>query len=279
MKGVYPAILDDPAQGATARELFDAAQAMLRQIEAENWFAPRAVIGFWPANSEGDDIVVWRDEERHTPLAHFNMLRQQAQKTGDRANLCLADFVAPVGQPDWIGGFAVTSGPEVHAISDRLKQEGNDYDSILVQALADRLAEALAELMHMRVRREYWGYAPDEDLTNEQLISETYRGIRPAAGYPACPDHTEKRTLFELLDAEKNTGISLTESCAMWPAASVSGLYFAHPGATYFGVGRIGADQVADYARRKEMTEAEIETWLAQNLAYTPSREPARKIA
>jgi 5-methyltetrahydrofolate--homocysteine methyltransferase len=279
MKGTYPAILDDPDQGETARELFDAAQAMLKRIEEEKWFAPRAVIGFWPANSEGDDVVVWKDETRHTPAAHFNMLRQQAQKSGDRPNLCLADFVAPVGQPDWIGGFAVTAGPEVHEISDRLKREGNDYDSILVQALADRLAEALAELMHQRVRREYWGYAADEDLTNEELIAEKYRGIRPAAGYPACPDHTEKQTLFRLLEAERNTGISLTESCAMWPAASVSGLYFAHPGATYFGVGRIGADQVADYARRKEMSEQDVETWLAQNLAYSPDKKPAREVA
>jgi 5-methyltetrahydrofolate--homocysteine methyltransferase len=280
MKGIYPTILDDPQQGETARELFDAAHAMLERIKTEKWFTPRAVIGFWPANSEGDDIVVWRDEERHTPLTHFNMLRQQAQKTGDRANLCLADFVAPVGQRDWIGGFAVTSGPEVHEISDRMKRDGNDYDSILVQALADRLAEALAELMHQRVRTEYWGYAADEKLTNEELIAEKYRGIRPAAGYPACPDHTEKRTLFRLLEAERNTGLTLTESCAMWPAASVSGLYFSHPGATYFGVGRIGADQVADYARRKEMSEAEVETWLAQNLAYTPNKAaPERKIA
>ncbi|MEM9784755.1 MAG: vitamin B12 dependent-methionine synthase activation domain-containing protein, partial [Pseudomonadota bacterium] len=176
------------------------------------------------------------------------------------------------GAPDWVGGLAGTVGPEGHANADRLKGEGNDYDAIMVQALADRLAEAMAEWLHARVRREFWAYAPDEALSNEALIAERYRGIRPAPGYPACPDHTEKHTLFDLLDAEITTGLTLTESCAMWPAAAVSGLYFSHPDAAYFGVGRIGRDQVADYAARKGMSVAEVERWLAQNLAYTPGK-------
>jgi 5-methyltetrahydrofolate--homocysteine methyltransferase len=278
MKGKFPEILDDPDKGATARELHEAATAMLGRIADESWFRPRAVIGLWPANREGDDITVWADEERGRAAARFHMLRQQGQKSGERANLCLSDFVAPVGTPDWIGGFAVTAGGEAHEIADRFKAEGNDYDAIMVQALADRLAEAMAEWMHMRVRREFWGYAPDEQLPNEALISEEYRGIRPAPGYPACPDHTEKHTLFRLLNAGRHTGLRLTESCAMWPAAAVSGLYFAHPGAAYFGVGRIGRDQVEDYARRKGMEVAEVERWLAPSLAYAPEPERAPEV-
>ena len=230
MRGKYPQILDDPKKGETARELYATAQAMLARIGEERWFHPRAVIGLWPANAEGDDVVVWADDGRDRPAARFCMLRQQGHKTGDRSNFCLSDFVAPEGTPDWIGGFAVTAGAEVHAIAERFKAAGNDYDAITVQALADRLAEAFAEYMHARVRRELWGYAADEALPNEALIAEAYRGIRPAPGYPACPDHTEKRTLFRLLQAEKHTGLWLTESCAMWPAAAVSGFYFAHPG-------------------------------------------------
>ncbi|MEM1129488.1 MAG: methionine synthase [Pseudomonadota bacterium] len=280
MRGVYPVILDHPERGETARELFDQAQTMLARIIDENWFTPRGVIGLWPANREGDDVVVWRDETRKDRLARFCQLRQQGKKSGDKPHMCLSDFVAPMGIPDWIGGFAVTTGPEVHTLSERYKAEGNDYDSIMVQALGDRFAEAFAEALHARVRRALWGYAPGEDLSNADLIRETYRGIRPAAGYPACPDHTEKRTLFELLDAPRHTGLSLTESCAMWPAAAVSGLYFAHPQASYFGVGRIGPDQVADYAVRKGMTIEEVETWLAPNLGYAPERRPeARAIA
>jgi 5-methyltetrahydrofolate--homocysteine methyltransferase len=237
------------------------------------------VVGLWPANADGDDIVVWTGEDRAEEAARFRMLRQQGKKSKDRASLCLADFVAPEGTPDWVGGFAVTAGGEVHEIAERFKAEGNDYDAILVQALADRLAEAMAEWMHMRVRRELWGYAPDEALSNEALIAEEYRGIRPAPGYPACPDHTEKRTLFDLLGAEANTGLSLTESFAMWPAAAVSGLYVAHPDAAYFGVGRIGRDQVEDYAARKGMEIAEIETWLAPSLAYEPGKAAPRVAA
>ncbi|MEL7173299.1 MAG: vitamin B12 dependent-methionine synthase activation domain-containing protein, partial [Pseudomonadota bacterium] len=274
IKGMYPAVLEDAKAGETARELHANATAMLDRIVAERWFCPRAVAALWPANRVGDDITVWADETRTTPAATFHMLRQQGAKSGDRASFCLADFVAPAGIPDWIGGFAVTAGPEVHAIADRLKAEGNDYDAIMAQALADRLAEAMAEWLHARVRRALWGYASDETLDNEALIREAYRGIRPAPGYPACADHTEKRTLFRLLDAEGTTGLTLTESCAMWPAAAVSGLYFAHPGSAYFGVGRIGRDQVTDYAARKGQSVAETERWLAPNLAYSPERSP-----
>jgi 5-methyltetrahydrofolate--homocysteine methyltransferase len=270
MKGSYPAILQDDTKGEAARELFDKAQAMLKRIAAEKWFRPRAVIGLWPANSIGDDIIVWSDDKRNHVAAQFCMLRQQAKKSGERANYCLADFVAPEGQADWLGGFAVTTGAEVHTIADELRAQNNDYDAIMVQALADRIAETLAEAMHRRVRREFWGYAPEENLTPEEIIAENYRGIRPAPGYPACPDHTEKRTLFRLLQAQKHTGLKLTESCAMWPASAVSGFYFSHPEAAYFGVGRIGRDQVAEYAKRKGMTVEAVETWLAPNLAYEP---------
>ncbi|MSU88689.1 methionine synthase [Rhodobacteraceae bacterium 2CG4] len=279
MRGKYPEILDDADKGPTARDLYQNALAMLDRIEAENWFSIRGVVGLWPANRDGDDIIVWRGEDRAAEAARIHMLRQQGSKSRDRANMCLSDFVAPEGTPDWVGGFAVTSGPEVHALAERWKAEGNDYDAILVQSLADRLAEAAAEALHTRVRRSLWGYAAGEDLDNEALIAEAYRGIRPAPGYPACPDHTEKRTLFRLLDAERHTGLRLTESCAMWPASAVSGLYFAHPQSQYFGVGRIGRDQVEDYAARKGMDLAEAERWLAPNLGYTPERASARKIA
>ena len=282
MKGKFPQILDDPDKGETARELYDAAQAMLGRIIDENWFTTRGVVGLFPANSDGDDVIVWADEGRRKEAYRLPMLRQQGTKSGDRAAMCLADLIAPKGTPDWIGGFAVTAGPEVHTISDKLKAEGNDYDSILVQALGDRLAEAYAEALHERVRKSLWGYASDERLTNAELIAEKYRGIRPAPGYPACPDHTEKRTLFDMLDAPEHTGLRLTESCAMWPAAAVSGFMFAHPKSAYFGIGRIGRDQVEDYAARKGMSVADVETWLQPSLSYTPERarpEPERKIA
>ena len=280
MRGAFPQILDDPDKGETARELYDAAHAMLDRIVQQGWFEPRGVAALWPANSDGDDIVVWADDTRKKEAMRFAMLRQQGQKSGDRPHMCLADLVAPLGTDDWLGGFAVTSGPGVHEQAERYKQEGNDYDSILVQALGDRIAEAFAEALHARVRRDLWGYAPDEDLASEDLVRERYRGIRPAAGYPACPDHTEKRKLFELLSATEHTGLELTESCAMWPASAVSGLYFAHPDSAYFGIGRIGPDQVADYAARKEMALAEMEAWLAPNLAYRPERRrDDRKIA
>ncbi|QIE41734.1 methionine synthase [Rhodobacteraceae bacterium SC52] len=272
MRATYPGILDHPQMGEAARELHGNALAMLDRIVTEQWFSPRGVVALWPANSDGDDIIVWSDEDRKTEAARFCMLRQQGAKSKDRASMCLSDFVAPQGTPDWVGGFAVNAGPEVHEIAEKFKAEGNDYDSILVQALGDRLAEAFAEALHARVRRALWGYAPDEALSNEDFISEKYRGIRPAPGYPASPDHTEKRTLFDLLDAPRHAGLELTESCAMWPASAVSGLYFAHPGAAYFGIGRIGADQVSDYAARKGMDLAEMERWLAPNLGYAPGK-------
>jgi 5-methyltetrahydrofolate--homocysteine methyltransferase len=272
MRGTFPAILEHPQMGEAARELYGNARAMLDRIAAEGWFTPRGVVALWPANRDGDDVVIWTGEDRASEATRFPMLRQQGSKSKDRPNLCLADFVAPVGIPDWIGGFAVNAGPEVHSLADRFKAEGNDYDAILVQALGDRLAEAFAEALHARVRRSLWGYAAGEDLSNEDVIAERYRGIRPAAGYPASPDHTEKRRLFALLDAGTHSGLILTESCAMWPSSAVAGLYFAHPGSAYFGIGRIGADQIADYAARKGWEVAEAERWLAPNLAYDPRR-------
>ncbi len=273
LKGRWPAILDDPAVGPEARRLKADADALLARIVAEGLLTARAVVGLLPANSVGtDDIEVYTGEDRRGVLGTLRCLRQQHDKGDGRENLCLADFVAPRerGVPDWIGAFAVTAGHGLEALVAAAQARHDDYTAILAKALADRLAEALAERLHERVRRALWGYAPDEDLANEDLIAERYRGIRPAPGYPACPDHTEKRTLFALLDATARTGITLTESCAMWPAAAVSGWYFAHPDARYFGVGRIGADQVLDYARRKGMSRAEVERWLAANLHYTP---------
>ncbi|AUM75659.1 methionine synthase [Paracoccus jeotgali] len=272
MRGVYPRILDDEKQGEVARALFADAQAMLKRIVDEGWFSPRAVIGFWPANSEGDDIRVFTDESRSQVLATFHTLRQQVTKREGRPNVALSDFVAPMGQPDYLGGFVVTSGPQDHELAARFKAEGDDYSAIMVQALSDRFAEALAEMLHERVRRTHWGYAPDESLSAEELIAEGYGGIRPAPGYPAQPDHTEKLTLFRLLDATEATGVELTESMAMWPGSSVSGLYIGHPDAYYFGVAKIEADQVADYARRKGMDLAEAERWLAPLLNYVPGQ-------
>ncbi|MEQ8602597.1 MAG: methionine synthase [Marivibrio sp.] len=278
MKGSYPKILDDPEKGETARELFDNAQAMLQRIVGETWFRPRAVVGIWPANAVGDDLEVYEDAERKRVRTVMHTLRQQSKKTGERANFALADFVAPKesGVADWIGGFVVQAGEEADEIAKTYEQANDDYNAILVKSLADRLAEAFAERMHERVRREFWGYAADEELPNEQLIAEKYQGIRPAPGYPACPDHLEKRILFDLLDAPKAAGVTLTESCAMWPAAAVSGLYFSHPESRYFGVGRIGRDQIEDYAARIGMSVSETETWLAPSLAYTPERPRAQ---
>ncbi len=272
LKGRYPAILDDPAQGAAARALFDDAQAMLARIVAERWFAPKAAIGFWPANAIGDDIALYADDAGTRDLATLFTLRQQLTKrSGEgRANLALADFVAPIetGRRDYVGGFVVTAGAD-EPVADRFARHNDDYSSILVKALADRLAEAFAEAMHQRVRREFWAYAPDESLMPDELIGEPYRGIRPAPGYPAQPDHTEKATLFRLLDAEARIGVKLTESFAMWPGSSVSGLYLAHPEARYFGVAKVERDQVEDYAARKGIPVAEVERWLAPVLNYT----------
>jgi 5-methyltetrahydrofolate--homocysteine methyltransferase len=271
--GRYPDILEDDTQGEAARALFADAQAMLRRIIDERWFKASGVVGFWPANADGDDIVLFTDETRTTELARLHTLRQQMAKGEGKANVALADFVAPLGQPDWIGGFAVTAGHGERERAAAFKAAGDDYSAILCAALADRLAEAFAEVMHKGVRREMWGYAPGETLTNDELLAETYRGIRPAPGYPAQPDHTEKATLFRLLDARSKAGLELTESMAMTPPASVSGLYFAHPDAHYFGVGKIGRDQVEDYARRKGWSVATAERWLGPVLNYDPSAE------
>ncbi|MGB7037635.1 MAG: methionine synthase, partial [Xanthobacteraceae bacterium] len=272
LRGKYPTILSDPAQGEAARELFADAQAMLQRMTAEQWFRAGAVIGFWPANSEGDDVLLFADETRRKPIATLHTLRQQLARREGRANVALADFVAPreSGLADYIGAFAVSAGLGEDAIAERFKLANDDYSAIMAKALADRLAEALAERMHQRARREFWGYATDETLRSDELIAESYRGIRPAPGYPAQPDHTEKETLFKLLDGETAIGVKLTESFAMWPGASVCGLYFSHPESYYFGVGKIERDQVADYAQRKGLSLTEAERWLAPILNYDP---------
>ncbi|TIV59232.1 methionine synthase [Mesorhizobium sp.] len=272
LKGRYPKILDDEDQGPAARQLFEDAQAMLAKIIAEKWFAPKGVIGFWPANAAGDDIRLFTDEARSHELATFFTLRQQLAKRDGKANVALSDFVAPAdsGKADYVGGFIVTAGIEEVAIAERFERANDDYSSIMVKALADRFAEAFAERMHEKVRKEFWGYAPEENLTPDELIGEPYRGIRPAPGYPAQPDHTEKATLFRLLDGERNAGVSLTESYAMWPGCSVSGIFLAHPESYYFGVAKVERDQVEDYARRKDMPLAEVERWLGPILNYVP---------
>jgi 5-methyltetrahydrofolate--homocysteine methyltransferase len=279
LTGKYPAILDDDKYGAAARALFDDAKAMLDRIVGENWFAARGVVGFWPANAEGDDILVYADEARDRPIATLHTLRQQLARREGRANVALADFIAPKssGIADYVGAFIVTAGIGEDEIAKRFRGANDDYSSIMVKALADRLAEAFAEYLHAKVRRELWGYAPDEALTPRDLIGETYVGIRPAPGYPAQPDHTEKAALFGLLDGEATTGVKLTESFAMWPGASVCGLYFSHPQCHYFGVGKIERDQVEDYARRKGWSAEEAEKWLAPVLNYDPA--PAAQVA
>ena len=268
LKGRVPAIFDHPQYGSAARELYDNARVLLERIVRDGSLTASGVYGFWPANSDVDDIVVFADEERTDERLRFNMLRQQEQIADDKPNRSLADFVAPAssGRRDYVGAFAVTAGLGAGALVSSFERDHDDYQAIMVKALADRLAEAFAEHLHAQVRRE-WGYGRDEALSVEELQAEKFRGIRPAFGYPACPDHTEKRKLFDLLEAS-STGISLTESYAMSPAASVSGLYLAHPRARYFMVGRIGADQVEDYARRKGLSVEEVERWLAPNLAY-----------
>jgi 5-methyltetrahydrofolate--homocysteine methyltransferase len=271
--GRFPAILDDEVVGKAARDLYADASAMLEKIIAERWFEARGVVGFWPANADGDDIVLYTDDSREAERARLFTLRQQMAKAEGKANAALADFIAPIGtRPDYIGAFAVTAGHGELEVANRFKAAGDDYSAILATALADRLAEAFAEALHRKVRTELWGYAPDEPFDLDALIGERYRGIRPAPGYPAQPDHTEKATLFRLLDAEATTGMALTESFAMTPPASVSGLYFAHPDAFYFGVGKIDRDQVADYAARKGWDLATAERWLAPILAYDPAR-------
>ncbi|MDP3410723.1 methionine synthase [Bosea sp. (in: a-proteobacteria)] len=273
MKGRFPAILEDEKQGEAARALWDDAQAMLKRIVEERWFNPKAVIGFWPANAVGDDIRLYTGESRQETLATFHGLRQQLSKRDGKPNMCLSDFIAPEGieRPDYVGAFVVTAGAEEERISEKFARDNDDYRSIMVKALADRFAEAFAERMHQLVRRDYWAYAPDETLSNEDLIREEYRGIRPAPGYPAQPDHTEKATLFELLQAERRVGVKLTESFAMWPGSSVSGIYLSHPDAYYFGVAKVERDQAEDYAARKGMPLHEVERWLAPILNYEPA--------
>ncbi len=270
LAGKFPKILDDDVVGESARSLYEDAQAMLKRIVDENMLSANAVIGFWPANADGDDIVVFEDEQRGAEKLRLHHLRQQTDKPNKQPNYCLSDFVAPAasGKADYIGGFVVTAGLGAEDIARGFEEAHDDYNSILIKALADRLAEAFAERLHELVRKEYWGYANAESLSNDELIGEKYQGIRPAPGYPACPDHTEKATLFSLLDAEKATGVTLTEHYAMFPAASVSGFYFSHPQSKYFGLGKIAKDQVENYATRKGWSLEVAERWLSPNLKY-----------
>ncbi|GAA5178290.1 methionine synthase [Modicisalibacter zincidurans] len=277
LAGKYPRILDDEVVGEAARNLFDDAQAMLAKLVDEKHITARGVIGLWPANSVDDDVIeVYADESRETVVERLHHIRQQTTRNRDGICYSLADFIAPrydvngepSGKPDWIGGFAVTTGHGVDELAKRYERAGDDYNAIMVQALTDRLAEAFAERMHERVRKEYWGYVPDEALDNDALIAENYQGIRPAPGYPACPDHTEKATLFRLLEAEARTGLELTENFAMWPAAAVAGWYFAHPESKYFATGKITRDQVEALADRKGMSSSELERWLSPVLSY-----------
>src|ERR1700733_11968567 len=272
LKGIYPRIFDHPEQGAQARQIFTEANALLYRIIENNLLTARGVYGFFPANAVGDDVALYTDGTRTKELTRFHFLRQQANREGKEPCRSLSDFIAPAETtlPDHIGAFAVTSGIGLKELCDRFRAENDDYNAIMAEALADRLAEAFAECLHKRVREE-WGYGRAEGLSNADLIEEKYRGIRPAAGYPACPDHTEKGPLWHLLDVQKNTGMLITESFAMWPGSSVSGLYFAHPESRYFSLGKIDRDQVADYAARKGMTVAEVERWLGPNLNYDPA--------
>jgi 5-methyltetrahydrofolate--homocysteine methyltransferase len=276
MRGRFPDILNNPASGEAARRLYEDAQAMLDQIIAEKWLRASGVFGLFPANQvDGDDIEVYTDESRSTVLTTLHQLRQQSEGREGAARKSLADFVAPkaTGLRDYVGAFAVTAGLGSTERVMAFKKANDDYNAILLESLADRLAEAFAERLHERVRKEFWGYAPDERLDNEALIGEKYHGIRPAPGYPACPEHTEKKTIWELLDVEANAGIELTESMAMWPGAAVSGLYFSHPDSRYFVLGRVGRDQVEDYARRKGWTVDVAEKWLSPNLGYRTEDE------
>jgi 5-methyltetrahydrofolate--homocysteine methyltransferase len=269
-KRKFPEILDDPEKGEEARKLFIDAKNMLNKVVENNMLQAKAVYGIFPANSVGDDIEVYTDESRTKVLKVFYNLRKQSAENADMINYCLADFIAPKesGVKDYIGAFAVTAGMGIEKWVKQYEADFDDYNSIMIKGIADRLAEALAEYLHLRVRKEFWGYATDEQLAPEQLFVEKYKGIRPAHGYPACPDHSEKKTLFELLDAGKNTGIELTESFMMFPAASVSGLYFANPNSKYFAVGRISKDQAEEYARRKGVSLEQVESWLASNINY-----------
>jgi 5-methyltetrahydrofolate--homocysteine methyltransferase len=269
LKGIYPRILEHETQGVQARQLFAEGNALLDSIIQKNLITARGVYGLFPASAVGDDVELYTDDTRTRVLERFHFLRQQSNKEGSEPCRSLADFIAPkeTGLADHIGAFAVTSGIGLKELCDRFRAENDDYNAIMAEALADRLAEAFAECLHKRVREE-WGYGCEEGLSNAELIQEKYRGIRPAAGYPACPDHTEKGTLWRLLDVQAKTGMLITESFAMWPGSSVSGLYFAHPKSRYFSLGKIDRDQVADYSQRKGMSVAEVERWLGQNLNY-----------
>ena len=274
MRGRYPGLLSDPEIGAQATELHNDALKVLKTIVSEKRFRVRGVMAFWPANRVGDDIELYADTVRSSVIGKFHMLRQQHKKTAGQSNHSLADFIAPrdSGRIDYIGGFAVTAGPEVHTYAESFEKIHDDYTALLVKALGDRFAEAAAEWMHKQAR-DLWGFGLTENLSKEEFIREKYRGIRPAAGYPACPDHTEKWELFRLLNATAHTGITLTESLAMYPASSVSGLYFAAPEARYFAVGKLGRDQIKEYAKRKGMPVAEVEKWLGPYLQYDPDSE------
>ena len=280
LRGRYPGIFNHEKHGEEARKLFADAQKLLEQIASRKLLQPRGVYGLFPAHRVGDDVELYADESRRKVLTGFHFLRQQIEKPDGQPNYCLADFIAPkIHQPstinhqhaDHLGAFAVTTGHGLKELVEKFKADHDDYNAIMAEALADRLAEAFAEYLHKRVREE-WGYGRNEQLSRDELIEEKYRGIRPAAGYPACPDHTEKRILWQLLDVEKNAGIQLTESCAMWPGSSVSGLYFAHPESKYFAVGKLGRDQLLDYHLRKGMTLQEVEKWLGPYLNYDPPK-------
>lgn len=269
LAGRYPKILQDEVVGAEATKLFADAQVMLKRIIAEKWLTANAVFGLFPANTVNhDDIEIYTDESRSSVAMTWHNLRQQTKKPESIPNYCLADYVAPKGVADYIGGFAVTAGIGIDARVDEFEKNNDDYSAILLKSLADRLAEAFAELLHKKVRREFWGYAADEGLDNDELIAEKYRGIRPAPGYPACPEHSEKGPLFELLDAPHRAGITITDSFAMLPTAAVSGFYFSHPEAKYFATGKIAKDQVASYAERKGWDIETAERWLAPVLSY-----------
>ncbi|MDQ2625703.1 MAG: methionine synthase, partial [Actinomycetota bacterium] len=272
MKGRFPDILNNPASGEAARKLYTEAQQMLDTAIEEKWLTANAVIGFFPANAVGDDVEVYTDDTRTEVLTMFHNLRQQGAHRPGIPNRSLGDYIAPkeTGLADYIGAFAVTAGLGSGEKIAEFKEALDDYSAILLESVADRLAEAFAERMHQRVRKEFWGFQPDEALDNDALIAEKYQGIRPAPGYPACPEHTEKATIWKLMDVQERTRIELTDSMAMWPGAAVSGLYFSHPQSQYFVIGRLAQDQVADYAKRKGWTLAEAERWLGSNLGYNP---------
>jgi 5-methyltetrahydrofolate--homocysteine methyltransferase len=272
LKGIYPRIFEHPEYGAQAKLIYTEANALLDKIIAEKLITARGVYGLFPANAVGDDVELYTDNTRTKVHQRFHFLRQQANREGSEPCRSLVDFIAPkeTGLQDYIGAFAVTSGICLKELCDGFRAKNDDYNAIMAEAIADRLAEAFAECLHKKVREE-WGYGRQEGLTNVDLIEEKYRGIRPAAGYPACPDHTEKGPLWNLLDVQKNTGMLITESFAMWPGSSVSGLYFAHPESRYFSLGKIDRDQVQDYAERKGMSVKEVERWLGPNLNYDPA--------